>query len=153
MSKFLTRYLDERVNFWRVNVDKKPALTVATMTLEDANRLAESLVADMSPENLSCDGELSRSQVQARARLYQNAAYELIKRFPDLTIPQWDEGLFDAPSTVDKSAFIVGATVQVNHPQLGGRVSGKIVKVNRVKCLVEFASGRFHVPMSMIETV
>ena len=153
MSKNLQRYLDERFNFWRVNIDKKPALAVDTMTLDDANKIAESLVCDFSPENLTCDGELSRSQVQARASLYRNAAYELARLFPDLTKPQWDDGLFDAPPSVDKSSFIVGATVHVNHPQLGGRVTGKIVKVNRVKCLVDFSGKRYHVPMGMIETV
>jgi hypothetical protein len=152
--RYLKQYLDERVNFWRVNIDKKPALTVDTMTLADANRLAESLVGDMSPENISCDGELSRSQVQARYRLYTNAAQELIAKFPDLTIPKWDEGLFDAPAPVAKPSFIVGQKVAVNSPKLGGRAVGTVLKINRVRARVEFpAAGTFNVPFGMMEKV
>jgi hypothetical protein len=151
--RYLKQYLDERVNFWRVNIDKKPALTVSTMTLEDANRLAESLVADMSPENISCDGELSRSQVQARYRLYTNAAQELIRQFPDLTIPKWDEGLFDLPSAPVKPSFIVGQTVSINHPKLGGYAEGKVLKINRVRARVEFPKGTFNVPFDMMKIV
>jgi hypothetical protein len=149
--RYLTQYLDQRFNFWRINIDKKPALTVGNMTLADANRIAESLVGDMSPENISCDGELSRSEVQARYRLYTNAAQELIALFPDLTIPQWDEGLFDAPV---KPSFIVGQKVAVNSAKLGGRAVGTVLKVNRVKARVEFpAAGTFNVPFGMMEKV
>ena len=150
--RYLNQYLDQRFNFWRVNIDKKPAITTANMTLADANRIAESLVGDMSPENLTCDGELARSEVQRRARMYQNAAVELLKLFPNLTVPDYDEGLFDAPTSV-KSSFTVGQTVEVNHVKLGGRVQGRVLKVNRVKCRVEFAQGTFNVPFSMMEKV
>ena len=129
--RYLQRYLDERFNFWRVNIDKKPALKVSTMTLADADRIAEALVTDMSPENISCDGELSRPQVQARYTLYKNAASELITLFPDLTRPQWDDGLFDAPVSL-KGKFTVGQKVAINHEKLGGRAVGTILKVNRV---------------------
>jgi hypothetical protein len=152
--RYLTQYLDQRFNFWRVNIDKKPALTVGNMTLADANRIAESLVGDMSPENISCDGELSRSEVQARYRLYTNAAQELIALFPNLTIPQWDEGLFDVPAPVAKPSFIVGQKVRVNHDKLGGLAVGTVLKVNRVKCRVEFpVKGTFNVPFGMMEKV
>lgn len=150
--RYLTQYLDQRFNFWRINIDKKPAITTANMTLADANRIAESLVGDMSPENISCDGELSRSEVQARYRLYTNAAQELIALFPDLTIPEWSEDLFEARAT-ERASFIVGQTVAVNHVKLGGRVQGRVIKVNRVKCRVEFAQGTFNVPFSMMEKV
>jgi hypothetical protein len=150
--RYLTQYLDERFNFWRVNIDKKPAITITNMTLDDANRIAESLVGDMSPENVSCDGELSAAQVRARVRLYQNAASQLLELFPNLTVPQWDEGLFDAPVSV-KTSFIVGQKVSINHPKLGGYAEGRVLKVNRVKCRVEFAKGIFNVPFSMMAKV
>ena len=41
-------------------------------------RVAESLEADMSPENLTCDGELPRAQVQARYKELTAAAAELV---------------------------------------------------------------------------
>lgn len=151
--RYLDQYLDQRVNFWRVQVDKKPAITASSMTLSDANDIAEKLVCDMSPENISCDGELSRTEVRARYRLYQNAASDLIKLFPNLTVPEYDEGLFDAPVSL-KGQFSRGQKVAVNHPQLGGRQTGFIVKVNRVKCLVEFASQKkYHIPMDLIEII
>ena len=151
--RYLTQYLDQRFNFWRVNIDKKPAITTANMTLEDADRIAESLVADMSPENISCDGELSRSQVQARYRLYTQAAQELIRLFPDLTIPKWDEGLFDMPTAPVKPSFTVGQSVSINHPKLGGYAEGRVIKVNRVRARVEFAKGTFNVPFDMMKIV
>jgi hypothetical protein len=108
----------------------------------------------MSPENVSCDGELSAAQVRARVRLYQNAASQLLQLFPDLTVPQWDDGLFDAPVSL-KGKFSKGQKVAVDHPQLGGRQTGFIVKVNRVKCLVEFDTTmkKYHIPMEMIQII
>jgi hypothetical protein len=40
--------------------------------------------AALSPENLSCDGELPRSQVQARYRQLTGAAKDLIKLDPSV---------------------------------------------------------------------
>ena len=40
--------------------------------------------SDLSPENLSCDGELPRSQVQARYRALTSAAKELQKLDPSV---------------------------------------------------------------------
>jgi hypothetical protein len=44
--------------------------------------LADSIDAELSPENLTCDGELSRSQVQAQYRQLTTAARELQKLDP-----------------------------------------------------------------------
>lgn len=46
-------------------------------TAQGRQRVANSLDADLSPENLTCDGELPRSQVQARYRQLSQAAKEL----------------------------------------------------------------------------
>lgn len=43
------------------------------------DRLADSLDAQMSPENLTCDGELSGAQVRERARYYKRVAMDLQK--------------------------------------------------------------------------
>jgi hypothetical protein len=45
-------------------------------------RVADSLDSDLSPENLSCDGELPRSQVQAKYRQLTRAAEQLTKLDP-----------------------------------------------------------------------
>ena len=147
----LAKYLEQQ-NFSRKYFNKLPPLSISTMTLSDANELAESMSAAWSPENLTCDGELSRAEVQRKARMLRQAAYELMIQFPDLTIPEWSEDLFEARAT-ERASFIVGQTVAVNHVKLGGRVQGRVLKVNRVKCRVEFAQGTFNVPFSMMEKV
>ena len=148
--RYLKEYLNQ-YNFGRRFFEKKPDVTVENMTLAEANELAENMSAAWSPENLTCDGELSHAQVQAKARLIRNAAYELMTKFPDLTIPQWSEDLFEAPAAARKS-FVVGQKVVIDHPKLGGRAEGRVLKVNRVKCRVEFAQGVFNVPFGMMES-
>ena len=53
-------------------------------TAEGRKRVAESIDSALSPENLSCDGELPRSQVQARYRALTGAAKDLIKLDPSV---------------------------------------------------------------------
>jgi len=43
----------------------------------DRQALANSIDAELSPENLTCDGELSRAQVQARYKSLMAVAAEL----------------------------------------------------------------------------
>jgi len=43
----------------------------------DRQRLADKIDADLSPENLTCDGELSRDQVQAKYRELTTVARQL----------------------------------------------------------------------------
>ena len=57
-----------------------PALSLDSA--QDRQALAHSIDAELSPENLTCDGELSRSQVQARYRQLTAAARELQKLDP-----------------------------------------------------------------------
>jgi hypothetical protein len=45
---------------------------------EGRKRVAQSIDSELSPENLTCDGELPRSQVNARYRQLTAAARELI---------------------------------------------------------------------------
>ena len=49
---------------------------------EDRQRLANKIDSALSPENLTCDGELSRSQVQARYKELTTVAKELQKLDP-----------------------------------------------------------------------
>lgn len=147
--RYLTQYL-ERYNFSRVHFEKLPAITLENMTLADAEKMADSMVCEFSPENLTCDGELPAHQVRARASLLKNAAYELLQKFPNLQKPQWDDGLFDQP-VYSRKNFSVGQRVAINHPRVGGRAVGTVLKVNRVKCRVEFGAGTFNVPMEMME--
>ena len=54
----------------------------------DRKAIAESIDCDLSPENLSCDGELPRSQVNARYNRLVKAAKELQKI--DSSITFWE---------------------------------------------------------------
>jgi hypothetical protein len=53
-------------------------------TADGRKRVAQNIDAALSPENLSCDGELPISQVRARHRELTNAAKDLIKLDPSV---------------------------------------------------------------------
>ena len=53
-------------------------------TSEGRKRVAQNIDAALSPENLSCDGELPRAQVQARYRALTAAARDLVKLDPSV---------------------------------------------------------------------
>lgn len=71
--KALQTYLDSK-NRWN-QIFNQRALDLRNPA--DRQKLADSIDADLSPENLTCDGELSRSQVQARYRQLTQAARQL----------------------------------------------------------------------------
>ena len=48
-------------------------------TARGRQRVADQINNDLSPENLSCDGELSRNAVASRYRVLAGAAKELVK--------------------------------------------------------------------------
>ena len=64
----------ERKNKWSAIFGEKP---LSLLNAKDRQKIAESLDCDLSPENLTCDGELSRSQVQAKYRELTRAVAEL----------------------------------------------------------------------------
>ena len=53
---------------------------------EDRKKIAQSIDADLSPENLSCDGELAAGQVRARYRNLSKCAEQLLKLDPTVQI-------------------------------------------------------------------
>lgn len=46
-------------------------------TAKGRQRIADALDADLSPENLTCDGELSRAEVQRRYKTLREASIQL----------------------------------------------------------------------------
>ena len=46
-------------------------------TAQGRQRIADALDADLSPENLTCDGELSRAEVQRRYKALREASIQL----------------------------------------------------------------------------
>ena len=52
---------------------------------EDRQAIANSIDADLSPENLTCDGELRGAQVQQKFRYLTRCAEELLSIDPSVT--------------------------------------------------------------------
>jgi hypothetical protein len=71
--KALQAYIDQK-NKWAA-LFKGAQMELATA--KGRQRVADALDADLSPENLTCDGELPRSQVQARYKALTTAANQL----------------------------------------------------------------------------
>jgi len=71
----LQKYIDQK-NRWNAIFKGKQ---YEIQTAEGRQEVADCLDSDLSPENLSCDGELPRSQVQAKYRQLSQAAKELLK--------------------------------------------------------------------------
>jgi hypothetical protein len=54
-------------------------------------RIADMIDAALSPENLTCDGELSRTEVNRRYKELMTAAKQLKKLDPAVSFYEWDE--------------------------------------------------------------
>ncbi len=78
--KALQAYVDQK-NKWAA-LFKGAQMELSTA--KGRQRVADSLDADLSPENLTCDGELPRSQVQARYKALTKAATELKQLDPSV---------------------------------------------------------------------
>lgn len=59
--------------------------TLSLLKAEDRQRIADMIDASLSPENLTCDGELSRSQVQQKYNYLTRCAQELQSIDPAVT--------------------------------------------------------------------
>jgi hypothetical protein len=78
----LTAYVDQKNAFAKIFGSRQLSLQNAA----DRQSIADSIDSDLSPENLTCDGELSRSKVKARFAALTVAAKELIKLDPSVKI-------------------------------------------------------------------
>jgi hypothetical protein len=73
--KALQEYVAQK-NAWGKLFGSRP---LDLSNAQDRQKIADSIDSELSPENLSCDGELSRSQVQARYTKLTRVAKELQK--------------------------------------------------------------------------
>lgn len=71
----LAKYVEER-NF-TARIFKKPILDAKALTPEDITQLSDQVENDLSPENLTCDGELSARAVNARYKFLNKVQLEL----------------------------------------------------------------------------
>ena len=78
----IVRYVADKNNWARLF--GSPELSL--LNAQDRQRIAQSLDADLSPENLTCDGELPRAEVQRRYKFLKTAALELKALDPTVEI-------------------------------------------------------------------
>jgi hypothetical protein len=74
----LEAYVESK-NKWNAIFGKKP---LSLLNAKDRQEIADSIDCELSPENLTCDGELSRAQVNARYRQLTRCAQELLSIDP-----------------------------------------------------------------------
>ncbi len=60
-------------------------------TAQGRQRVADMIDAALSPENLTCDGELPRAEVNRRYKELTTAARQLKKLDPAVTFYEWEE--------------------------------------------------------------
>jgi hypothetical protein len=78
--KALNAYIDQK-NRWNAIFKGRQ---YEIKTAKGRQEVADCIDSDLSPENLSCDGELPRSQVQAKYRALTSAAKDLQKLDPSV---------------------------------------------------------------------
>ena len=85
VGQALQEYVDRKNKFAAVFNGR--ALVIG----QDNQAIADSIDCELSPENLSCDGELPRSQVQARYRALTRAAAQLLQLDPSVKFYEYSE--------------------------------------------------------------
>lgn len=83
----LEKYVDTK-NRWGALFGAEP---LSLLKAVDRQRIADAIDADLSPENLTCDGELRGSQVQSRYRMLTRAAEELRSIDPSVKFYEFGE--------------------------------------------------------------
>ena len=78
--KALQKYIDQK-NHWN-SFFKGTQYEITTHA--GRQKVADMIDSALSPENLTCDGELPRAQVQARYRALTAAARDLVKLDPSV---------------------------------------------------------------------
>ena len=72
----------ENKNRWRLIFNQKP---LSLLNGKDHRSIANSIDSELSPENLTCDGELRGAQVQQKFRYLTRCAEELLSIDPSVT--------------------------------------------------------------------
>jgi len=77
----IEQYVEQK-NKWRAVFNQKP---LSLLNKADRQAIANSIDSELSPENLTCDGELRGSAVQQKFRYLTRAAEELLSIDPSVT--------------------------------------------------------------------
>ena len=84
--KALQAYIDQKNKWNAIFNSRQYEITTAA----GRQQVADSLDADLSPENLTCDGELPRSEVNRRYKELMTAAKQLKKLDPAVTFYEYE---------------------------------------------------------------
>ena len=82
----LAKFIEQK-NHWN-SFFKGPQYNLNTA--KDRQALADMIDSALSPENLTCDGELSRTEVNRRYKELMTAAKQLKKLDPSVTFYEYD---------------------------------------------------------------
>jgi hypothetical protein len=85
--KALTTFIDNKNRYVALFRGQRTEPLYEVQTAAGRRRVAEMIDCALSPENLSCDGELSRTETNRRYRELTAAAKDLIKLDP--TVAQY----------------------------------------------------------------
>jgi len=77
----LEQYVEQK-NKWRGIFNQAP---LSLLNGADRQAIANSIDSEMSPENLTCDGELPRAEVSRRIKFLSRCAEELLSIDPSVT--------------------------------------------------------------------
>lgn len=80
----IEQYVEQK-NKWRGVFGQKP---LSLLNAKDRQDIANSIDSELSPENLTCDGELRGAQVQHKFRYLTRAAEELLSIDPSVTFDE-----------------------------------------------------------------
>jgi hypothetical protein len=83
----LQQYVGQK-NEWR-KIFKKPALSL--MNASDRQEIADDIDCELSPENLHCDGEISRAEAMRKYRMLTRCAQELLSIDPNVRFYEYSE--------------------------------------------------------------
>jgi hypothetical protein len=82
----IEQYVDQK-NAWGKIFGSAP---LSLLNAKDRQKIADSLDSDLSPENLTCDGEIRGAQLQAKYRYLTRAAAELKSIDPSVTFYEYN---------------------------------------------------------------
>ena len=82
----LENYVDG-INRWGKLFGNAP---LSLLNAKDRQKIADRIDSDLSPENLTCDGELPRAEVNRRYKELMTAARQLKKYDPTVTFYEYE---------------------------------------------------------------
>jgi len=90
--KALTAYIDRQNKYQALFRGQRTEPLYEVTTAAGRKRVADMIDCALSPENLSCDGELPRAEVNRRYRELTAAAKDLIKLDPAMAQHMYEFG-------------------------------------------------------------